>query len=144
MAKLYLYTDGGSRGNPGPSAIGGICERYDDRRKMVTVFVFSEVIEDTTNNVAEYKALIKGLSLLKNPFYEATEVEVYMDSELIVRQLSGQYRCKASDLIPLNAKAQSLMIQSKAEFTIKHIPRHLNQRADTLVNRALDMRGDRG
>jgi ribonuclease HI len=126
-----LHTDGGSRGNPGPSAIGGVLLRDGE-----IALQFSERVPDTTNNVAEYLALIKGLRLAKE--HRATSVAVHMDSELIIRQLQGVYKVKADHLKPYYAEVQTLLNGLQASFT--HVPRdHATQaKADALVNQALD------
>ncbi|MBD3318423.1 reverse transcriptase-like protein [Candidatus Woesearchaeota archaeon] len=131
--KLILYTDGGARGNPGPAAIGIVLM---DPGKGVLEEV-GEYIGETTNNVAEYRALLKGLELALQ--HECTELDVYSDSQLLVRQLLGEYKVKAAHLKPLFAE-----IQKKAEqFTsiaFTHVLRdHPGvSHADRLVNDALD------
>lgn len=128
---FVLHTDGGSRGNPGPSAIGGVLLKDNQ-----IVAQFSERIADTTNNVAEYLALIKGIRLAKE--HGATSLAVHMDSELIIRQLQGAYKVKAEHLKPFYAEVQTLLQGLQAAFT--HVPReHATQaKADALVNQALD------
>lgn len=129
--KLKLHTDGGSRGNPGLAAVGGVL--FDERNEIVGQF--SRFIGTTTNNVAEYTALIDGLSLAKSN--GATEVGCYLDSELVVKQLNGQYKVKDQNMKLLYAE-----VIKKVEMfnlvTFTHVPREQNENADTLVNNALD------
>ena len=128
---MRVWVDGGSRGNPGPSGIGVLVE--DD--SGATLATISRAIGVTTNNVAEYRALLAGLE--KAEELGASEVEVISDSELLVRQMLGQYRVKNAGLRPLHALAQ----QKAAGFTsfhIRHLGRDHNAKADGLVNDALD------
>ena len=129
--KLVIFTDGGARGNPGPAAIGVVVGDHS----------YSEAIGETTNNVAEYKAVIFGLKkakhLLSGEKAAGTEIEVRSDSELIVNQLNGEYKVKEEDLKPLFVDVWNLR-QDFKNVTFKHIPREENRGADRLVNRALD------
>ena len=130
--RLIIYTDGGSRGNPGPAGIGVVI--LDAAKKKVKDSY--KYIGETTNNIAEYNALIHGLEealLLK-----ADEVTVKIDSELIVKQLNGEYRVKDSDIKPLFEKAISILKQFRG-FEIKHIERSKNKEADKLVNKAINL-----
>ena len=131
MKKLIIYTDGGARGNPGPAAIGVV---VGDKS-------YGEAIGNTTNNVAEYKAVIFGLkkakSLLGGKKAAETEVEVRADSELIVSQLNGEYKLKEEGLKPLFIDVWNLKQDFKSVLFI-HIPREKNREADKLVNQALD------
>ncbi|MBU0458714.1 ribonuclease HI family protein [Patescibacteria group bacterium] len=129
---LHLYTDGGSRGNPGQSAIGCILE---DPSEGKVVREHSERIGIGTNNVAEYKALIEGLKIAKR--YHPNRLVCFLDSELIVRQLKGEYRVKMPALKEFNEEISELMNEF-ATVEFHHIPREDNFRADALVNRALD------
>ena len=128
---VRVWIDGGSRGNPGQSAIGVVMEdAYGDIPETI-----GRPIGVTTNNVAEYRALFAGLE--KAAAIGATEVEVASDSELLVRQVLGQYKVKNEGLKPLHAQAQE-RARRFSRFRIRHIPREQNVRADALVNRALD------
>lgn len=129
--RVRLWIDGGSRGNPGPSAIGVVAEN-DQGRELDTV---SRAIGRATNNVAEYRALIAGLELVRG--LGAVDVEVRSDSELLVRQMTGDYKVKNEGLKPLHAEACTLAAVFE-HFSIAHVERELNRRADALVNRALD------
>ena len=129
---LHLFTDGGSRGNPGQSAIACILE---DPTRGVTVKEYKERIGIETNNVAEYRALIKGLELAIP--HHPNRLVCHLDSELIVKQLSGEYRVKMPTLQPLFDEIQKLSTELP-DVVFKHIPRSDNYRADALVNEALD------
>lgn len=124
------YTDGGSRGNPGPAGAGVVI-----KRGQTTVATISKALGITTNNVAEYTALL--LALEKCLELGCRAVEVRMDSELIVRQMLGQYRVKNAGLIPLFEKAKGLSGQF-ASFSIVHVRREFNKEADSLANKAMD------
>jgi len=129
---LHLFTDGGSRGNPGQAAIGCILENPQ------TGEVLREHLERigiTTNNIAEYRALIEGLKLAKK--YHPNRLVCHVDSELVVRQLSGEYRIKMHSLQPLVEEIMELK-EGLSDVSFVHIPRADNFRADSLVNRALD------
>lgn len=132
--KTIVYTDGGSRGNPGPSAIGVVI----GNRK------YNEKIGDTTNNVAEYKAALFALKKLvllagKKGAHEL-EVELRTDSELMAKQINGQYKIKDSELQPLFMEIWNLK-QDFKKVAFVQIPREKNKEADKLVNEALDITG---
>ena len=128
---LELFTDGASRGNPGPAAIGVVFKLKDG----VELAEHSEAIGRATNNVAEYRAVVAALEHCRR--WRVKRVNLIMDSELIVRQLHGTYRVKSPDLRPLY---QQVVFLSKGleEFRVRHIKRALNGHADALANRALD------
>ena len=132
--KFFLYTDGGSRGNPGPSGIGVVI--LDSKRKKVKETC--KYIGETTNNVAEYSALILGLE--EALALEADEVTVYMDSELLAKQLNGEYRVKDESIRPLFEKTLGILKNFRA-FEIKHIAREKNSQADKLANKAINLAG---
>jgi ribonuclease HI len=132
---LILQFDGGSRGNPGPAAIG-IVIAAQDGTPLVTL---GRCIGRATNNVAEYQALIAALTEAKK--LGAKKIIVRGDSELIVRQMTGQYRVKNADLKPLWQKAQELFADFDSA-AIEHNLRHHNTLADSLANLALDRRKD--
>jgi ribonuclease HI len=128
---LTLHVDGGARGNPGPAAIGVV---ISDAAGGVVDEV-AETIGDATNNVAEYKALLRGLE--RAAALGAREVEVVNDSELVAKQVNGLYKVKHPAMQPLHAQA----IRALAGFdrwSIRSVPRAENAGADALVNRALD------
>ncbi|MPZ48375.1 MAG: reverse transcriptase-like protein [Dehalococcoidia bacterium] len=126
-----VYSDGASRGNPGPASIGGVVIDLDGR----VVHEVSETLGVTTNNVAEYKALVAVLEAALA--LGARRVEVRMDSELIVRQAIGRYRVKNPALIPLHNRVLALRTQFD-EVVFRHVPRAQNKHADALANQALD------
>ena len=130
--KVFLYTDGGSRGNPGPAGIGVVI--LDEKKKKIKDMY--RYIGETTNNAAEYNALICGLeeALMLN----ADEVVVYMDSELATKQMSGEYRVKSTDIKPLFEKAAGMLKKFKS-FEIKYIERSKNKEADKLANKAMNL-----
>jgi ribonuclease HI len=126
-----LHVDGGARGNPGPAAIGIVVS--DPAGELVTTF--SDTIGETTNNVAEYRALLRGLELAAE--HGATEVAVINDSELVARQLTGEYKVKHQAMQDLHRQAMALL-QGFASWSIESVPRAQNAEADSLVNEALD------
>ena len=134
--KVKIYSDGGARGNPGPAAIGVlVCDEAGH-----TLQDHYETIGETTNNVAEYKAVLAGLDLAKK--LGAREIDYFVDSELVARQISGQYRVKTPHIRELFAKVlEKRKHFERVQFT--HVPRtHEKIRhADRLVNQALDFAG---
>lgn len=131
--KLKIYTDGGARGNPGPAAFGVVVEDLDG--KMVGKF--SKYLGETTNNQAEYQAVHFALEKAKE--MRASEVEIFSDSELIVKQLNQDYKIKNEDLGKWFLKIWNLRQEiGKVSFT--HIRREKNKKADKLVNEELDNR----
>ncbi|MFP5224073.1 MAG: ribonuclease HI family protein [Actinomycetota bacterium] len=129
--RVIINTDGGSRGNPGPAAIGGVITD-DAGGELVTV---SETIGITTNNVAEYTAVIRTLEAALD--LGATEVTLRADSELLIRQLEGRYKVKAAHLRPLVDEIKELLARFD-RVELEHVRRGSNTRADELVNQALD------
>jgi ribonuclease HI len=134
VAEVLIFCDGGSRGNPGPSAIGAVVfdPSTDPPRRLAEV---SEYIGVTTNNVAEYKALIAGLEAAA-PF-GARRVLVRADSKLVIEQVKGTWKVKQPHLQPLRARVRALLA-GYAEVDLRHVPRAQNTDADALVNAALD------
>lgn len=132
MMKCILYTDGGARGNPGPGAIGGVV--FDSTGKDVLKTI-SQAIGHTTNNQAEYRALLAGLKACQ--VLRVDEVECRLDSQLVVKQMRHEYKVKDKDLTPLFVEAMNLC-QSFSKVSFLHIPREQNKQADALVNQALD------
>lgn len=130
---LHLHFDGGSRGNPGPAGIGVTITTAPPAAKHV--YELGEFLGSHTNNVAEYTALVRGLEAAK--VLGAKKLHVKADSELIVRQVNGIYRCKSPDLKPLYEKALTLMRQI-GDVEVKHVYREDNSRADALANAAMD------
>jgi ribonuclease HI len=131
VGKLTVNVDGGARGNPGPAAIG-VVVRNDDGAVVEQV---GETIGETTNNVAEYRALLRGLELASA--HGATEVELIGDSELVVRQIEGRYKVKNAGMKELHAQAKAALADFDS-WSIRHVKRAENADADELVNEALD------
>jgi len=124
-----LYTDGGARGNPGPGAIGIVLKKDDD-----VLVQKAKYIGEVTNNQAEYQALILGLHTALD---HTKELKCFLDSELVVKQLNGEYRVKDEKLKPLFEKIKKLE-EDFARVTFHHIPRERNKLADLLLNEELD------
>ena len=133
-ARIIVSFDGGSRGNPGPAAIGAVVTdpTTDPPTRLASV---SERIGETTNNVAEYRALIAGLEAARA--FPARAVRVQGDSMLVVKQVEGAWRVKQPHLRPLFDEARALL-RAYDEVELRHVPRELNADADLLVNAALD------
>lgn len=134
--RFTLYADGGSRGNPGPAGSGAII-RDEAGATVVTV---SEFLGTATNNVAEYTAVLRGLESLRDALgarAAQAEVEVYMDSMLVVRQMSGEWKLKNEGLKPLATRVHSAAASFK-RVTFAHIYRDKNADADRLANEAMD------
>lgn len=131
VSEFVLYCDGASRGNPGPSAIGAAGYRFGEKEPVIQV---SERIGNTTNNQAEYRALIAGIRAVLA--HGGKSVEIRMDSELAVRQVNGEYKVKNEGLKGLHAEVKSLLDQ--ISWSIRHVPREQNKEADRLANLALD------
>lgn len=133
-----LYADGGARGNPGPAGAGAVA--FDNIGKRV--IEVSDYIGETTNNVAEYEAVIRGLKNLRDAFPEGhfnhRGVIVRMDSELVIKQLRGEYRVKHPNLIPKYFEVKNLFARSFPYISFEHVPREHNKDADELANRAMD------
>lgn len=131
LAAFQANVDGGSRGNPGPAAYGVVIR--DGKGEIVARL--KKYIGHGTNNVAEYFGLIAALDYAQNHGIQALRVE--SDSELLVKQMRGQYKVKSSDLRPLFERAKK-MSQTFESFRIDHVYREQNREADALVNQALD------
>ncbi|OGQ23445.1 MAG: hypothetical protein A3I05_07895 [Deltaproteobacteria bacterium RIFCSPLOWO2_02_FULL_44_10] len=129
--KIVVYTDGAARGNPGPAGAGGLLL---DPEGAVLGEV-SAYLGEMTNNQAEYRALL--LTLHRAHELGATEIHIFADSELMVKQLNGVYRVKNADLKPLFQETVQ-QLQKFKQYTIQHLFREKNKRADQLANRAID------
>lgn len=134
--EAVLWTDGAARGNPGPAGIGAILKSPSGE----VLYTGSEYLGHTTNNVAEYKAVLLGLTgaLAQG----VTDVEVRADSELLIKQLKGQYRVKSEGLKPLFEQARQLLTRFNS-VKLTHIRRELNGEADRLANQGID-KAERG
>lgn len=131
--KLTVHVDGGSRGNPGPAAIAAVVS--DESGEVVDSA--GQVIGPATNNVAEYRALIFGIE--RATALGADELELVGDSELIVKQIRGEYKVKDANMKPLHAAARAKLADFDS-WSIRHVKREHNAEADRLVNEALDAR----
>jgi len=136
MKKIIIYTDGGSRGNPGPAAVGVLfCNEKDQIIKK-----YSEYLGEATNNEAEYQAVIFALKKFKALFgkklAKSSEIELRLDSELLIKQLKGEYKVLDSKIQPLFIAVWNLKIDFK-KVKFKFISRNKNKAADQLVNEAL-------
>jgi len=132
-ARCIIYTDGGARGNPGPAAAAGVIVGHDG----AVLAEVTDYLGTTTNNVAEYKALI--LTLRRALELGCTRVAVKMDSELVVKQIAGLYRVKDAKMVPLHAEVRRLLARFDAQ-SVEHVSRASNKHADKLVNAVLDAR----
>ena len=131
IAEVKLFTDGGSRGNPGPSALGWVIMDMQDQ----VIAKDSYYLGITTNNQAEYQALKVGLEACKQ--YGFRTVHVHMDSMLAINQMKGIYKVKNRDLWPIHQSIKDFLVHFR-EVTFTHVPRELNKIADTMVNECLD------
>jgi ribonuclease HI len=134
VSRLIVHVDGGARGNPGPAAIGVV---VSDPGGTVLDEV-AETIGVATNNVAEYRALLRGLE--RAAALQATEVEIVNDSELVAKQLTGEYKVKHPAMRPLFVEAMEAL-RGFEHWRIRSVPRAENAHADALVNQALDAAG---
>jgi ribonuclease HI len=130
-AKLVVHVDGGARGNPGPAAIGVVISEPGGE----VIDEVAERIGTATNNVAEYRALLRGLERAAS--LGAREVEIVNDSELVAKQLTGAYRVKHPSMKPLYEEAVTAL-RAFDRWEVRSVPRAQNARADALVNQALD------
>ena len=133
---LSIYADGASRGNPGDAAVGVVIT--DSRGR--TLVEIKRFLGTATNNVAEYQAVILGLK--KALELGAKTVSVYLDSELVVRQLQGEYRVLDANLKVLHQRVKEILNQF-SQYSILHIPREENRRADQLANEAINQRNNK-
>lgn len=129
--RIIVNVDGGARGNPGPAAVAAVAR--DEEGEVLTER--AELIGEATNNVAEYRAMLLGIALAKE--LGASEVELVGDSELIVKQVRGEYKVKQAHLQPLRTKVTD-ELRGFERWAISSVPRARNARADELVNEALD------
>jgi ribonuclease HI len=136
VEKVTIFTDGGARGNPGPAAAGAVI--FDEKGKVLGEV--SDYLGETTNNVAEYEALLRVLVAAQKMFgkkLEKMDVEIKMDSELIVRQMQGIYKVKEPSLKERYVKIKEILkLFPQHKFT--HVRREFNKHADKLVNQAID------
>ncbi|MBS3734018.1 MAG: ribonuclease HI family protein [Phycisphaerae bacterium] len=134
--RVKIFTDGGARGNPGPAACGYVLIDAEDDQTLQEAGHF---LGRATNNVAEYEALVRALTAAAD--LRAAEAEIYSDSELLVRQMNGDYRVKNAGLKCLHERARRLEEHfDRVQYT--HVRREHNERADRLVNRAINRKQD--
>lgn len=147
--KIIIHTDGGARGNPGPAAVGAVIEKdyglgVNPKNRNETISEVCQKIGETTNNVAEYTAVIKALEEVKKfqekfiSQSENLEIHFYLDSTLVVNQLNGLFKIKEPTLRQLIMKVHLLEQEVGGEVRYTYVPREQNKRADLLVNLALD------
>ena len=137
MQKIVIYTDGGARGNPGPAAAGAVI--FDTNGKVLAEV--SDYLGETTNNVAEYEALVRVLRAAKKMFGEKLrdmEIDIRMDSELIVRQMQGRYKVMSPEMKERFETIATMRLEDTPNMLFTHIPREKNKHADRLVNEAID------
>lgn len=138
--KIIIFTDGGSRGNPGPGGAGAVVR---DKVTNETIFEQSAFLGTVTNNEAEYQALLLALAWLwenhRSKHIEA--VEFYLDSKLVVEQLNKKWKIKDERMKVLAQKSWDLLQKIALPYSFTHVRREKNQRADALVNQVLDARG---
>ena len=136
--QYVLYADGGARGNPGPAGSGAVV--FDGAGKRVVEV--SDYLGVATNNIAEYEAVLRGLSALSEAFPEGHfshhEVLVRMDSKLVIEQMKGAYKVKHPNLIPRHISVRNLIARKFGKVAFEHVPRERNRDADALANEAMD------
>ena len=129
-----IYCDGASSGNPGKAGIGAVINVHEKTSGKSTLYKISEYIGITTNNIAEYRALIRALEFVKESGVE--DVRIFLDSELIYKQIKGQYRVRDKKLIPLWEKVMKIL-KGLDNYSITHIKRDKNKEADKLARMAI-------
>ena len=141
MSIIYINTDGGSRGNPGPAGIGVVF--YDQEGKEI--HAYHEYIGETTNNQAEYKAIIKALEILTKSKWlkdnngdSSKKIVCRLDSSLVVEQINGNFKVKNEGIKPLIVEVNKLKLKINVSTSFVHVPREKNTRADELANIAMD------
>ena len=137
MSKLTIHTDGGSRGNPGPAASAAVFLGPDNQ----VVLQKSHFLGTATNNEAEYQAVTLALEHLvahKADFQDYSAIDFVLDSELVVKQLTGLYKIKKPELQQIASTIFQLIRQLKQPVSFRHVKRHLNHLPDTLLNQELD------
>ena len=131
---LKIFTDGGARGNPGPAAVGVVI--FDEHGKGI--HRFGRAIGETTNNVAEYQAVIDALGWVEGQLKKPEIINFFLDSMLVAKQLSGNWKIKQAHLRELAVRVGTLIGKLGVKVTYTPIPRERNSEADFLVNQALD------
>jgi ribonuclease HI len=139
MKRVICYTDGGARGNPGPAAIGV----YITDEAGVMMSEVGQTIGNSTNNFAEYQAVLVALQTLRVMLGDETaitDIEIRLDSELVKKQLNAEYQIKEPGFVPMFIEIHNMRVSSFPHLTFTHIPREENSEADRLVNEALDIK----
>lgn len=137
METIITFTDGGARGNPGPAGVGVYITKEDGQ----LVREVKQAIGNATNNFAEYYAVMLALQTLKQIFGKDTKekcFEMRLDSELVKKQLNGEYQIKEPGLVPMFIEIHNLRVSSFPNIIFTHIPREKNKEADRLANEAMD------
>lgn len=141
MSTIYINTDGGSRGNPGPAGIGAVFYNAEGEE----IHAYCEFVGEATNNQAEYQAIVKALNILvkskwlkKNNGNKDKKIICRLDSKLVVEQINGNFKVKNEGIKPLIAEINSLKMEINVPMEFIHIPREKNARADELANKAMD------
>ena len=135
MTQLTIFSDGGARGNPGPAGAGAVILDADGK----VLAELHEYLGETTNNQAEYRAMIMALKAAKK--MSPASVAVFADSELVVKQINGEYRVKDEGLKPLFKELMSLL-GDFSDYKVTHVRREKNKHADKLANKAIDSKGE--
>lgn len=138
MKTIIIYSDGGSRGNPGLAAAGAVIEVKNEQSEIIKTHEISECIGEATNNVAEYTAILKALIWVSENIKDEMSIECFLDSQLVVEQLKGNYKMKNEGLKPLFWEIRGLILDLGGKISFTHILREKNKQADALVNKALD------
>jgi ribonuclease HI len=136
--RLRIWTDGGSRGNPGPAGAGVVIRDAEGKTLFSGGFF---IVGEATNNVAEYEGILRGLVAAKD--LGGTQLDIFCDSDLLVKQVNGQYRVKNAHLKLYHRQVMDLINQFE-QVTVKHVYRNDNTAADAMVNKALDAKADVG
>jgi len=135
---ITLHTDGGARGNPGPAGAGAVVRDATGK----TIKEGAKYLGHQTNNYAEYMAVVMGLEMIAKHFgkqqCKVLDVSVFMDSELVCKQLNGEYQIKEPTLFPLFIQVHNLHVSTFPHLSFTHVPRAQNKRADQLANEAMD------
>jgi probable phosphoglycerate mutase len=136
--EFTLYADGGSRGNPGPAGAG--CVVFDPQGKRVVEV--ADFLGITTNNVAEYEGLLRGLVKLRDTYpegyFNTAKLVIKLDSKLIIEQMKGNYKVKHPNLVPRYLEVKNVIARTFSHVSFVHVPRALNKDADAMANKAMD------
>jgi len=133
MQKIEVYSDGGARGNPGPGGSGFVV--YIDGKK---IYEGKKYLGKTTNNQAEYNGVLEALAYIKEKLAGEKKITFYLDSELVVKQLRGEYKIKNQKLQEMANKIKTILNSLGTDVSWVHVPREKNKLADKLVNEAID------